>query len=588
MKTLSFRRQYLIEPIIALAVALGVFITVFVWKTPGMKSVAPAINPFFVFRPQSVTEETIPGYAGVRRVYAFDMTKAPDNKGRGRSLFVYLRHTIAEIEMDGRVYADTGERDERWHIGRTPGCYWLTLPIYADYHEKVIHVALTPVYDSVRDEQPMFLLIDREPLIDLMVLPQEGLLLALSALAAAAGVFLTLTSFAFGLEPRDRMRVFYLGAVASAAGLWKLCGLTVVPLLLDFYGHQKAIWFAGVISYMLMPVFSLRLLTLLRDGGDNRTGKLCCCFAAVSAALLLALQILGAVELNNVVMWYGIGAASLHLIALMGQRPSRSELLWPLPTVLALGIDLAIFLRRGSTATAPVFLVWIIANLFVRGFGFLRAAILRERLLRARDQELREAKVRAMINQIRPHFLYNTLVTIYDLCKDEPQQAMPAILDFTSYLQANFTALAATEPISFSEELEHTRAYVSTELLLFGDRLNVAYDTAFTAFRLPPLTLQPIVENAIKYGVGKGRSPGHILVRTRSVDNGAEVIVEDDGAGCDPAPDGETHVGLQNVRERLAMMCGGALSISPRPGGGTAVTVFVPREGEAGYRNQAG
>lgn len=578
MKKFQFRRQYLIELTIALTVAIGGFVAVFVWKTPGMKSVSPAINPFFMLQPQSVTEEAIPDYAGVRRVYAFDMAKAPDNKGRGRSLFVYLRHTIAEIEMDGRIYADTGESVNQWHIGRTPGNYWLTLPIYADYGEKVIRVTLTPVYDSVRDEQPLFLLIDREPLIHLMLLPQEGVLLTLSVLAVASGLFLALTALALGLEPRDRKRVFYLGMFSASGGLWKLCELSVVPLLLDYFGQEKAIWFIGVISYLLMMVFSLRLLTLLHDGEGNRIGRVCCCFAAVSAMLLLALQIAGAVELHDVAVWYGIGAASLHMIALLGQKLSRSELFWLLPNFLALGIDLVIFLRRGSIATPPVYLVWIIGNLFVRGFGFLRAAIQRERLLRTRELELREAKVQTMISQIRPHFLYNTLVTIYDLCKDEPQQAMSAILDFTRYLQANFTALATTELISFSEELNHTKAYISTELLLFGDRLSVEYDTAFTSFRLPPLTLQPIVENAIKYGVGKGHSPGHIIVRTRSVDNGAKVIVEDDGAGYNPRSDGEAHIGLLNVRERLEIMCGGTLEIAPRSSGGTVVTVFVPKE----------
>ena len=576
MKNNLFRQQYLIELLIAVAAAVGVFIAVFVWKVPGMKSSAPAINSFFLLQPQSVTEEVIDEYAGVRRVYEFDMTKAPDN-GRGRSLFVYLRHTIAEIEMDGRVHAYTGERTKQWHIGHTPGYYWLTLPIYADYGEKVMHVTLTPVYHSVRDEQPMFLLIDREPLIHMMVLPQEGLLLAFSAFAVLAGVFLALKSLALGLDPLDRMRVFYLGAIVAAAGLWKLCGLSVVPLLLDYYGHQQALWFIGIISYLLMMVFSLRLLTLLREDGDNRIGKVCCIFAAFTVLLLFALQIMGTVDLHNVVMWYGIGAASLHLIALFGQKPTRDEVLWLLPTFLALGSDLVILFRSGSIATAPVFLIWITGNLFIRGFGFLRAAIRRNRLLQTRELELREAKVQAMINQIRPHFLYNTLVTIYDLCKDAPEQAMSAILDFTRYLQANFTAISATELISFGEELEHTKAYVSTELLLFGDNLTVEYNAAFSAFRLPPLTLQPIVENAIKHGAGKGHSPEHIFVHTRAVDGGAEIIVEDNGVGYDPRPDGETHIGLQNVRERLEMMCGGTLEIAPRPGGGTVVTVFVPR-----------
>ena len=566
----------LIEPLIAVAVATGVFIAAFVWKTPGMKSVAPAINSFFLLQPQSVTEEVIDEYAGVRRVYAFDMTKAPDN-GRGRSLFVYLRHTIAEIEMDGRVYANTGERTEKWHIGHTPGNYWLTLPIYADYSEKVIRVTLTPVYHSVRDEQPLFLLIDREPLINMVLLPQERLLLAAGVLAAVAGVFLAITALALGLEPQARKRVFYLGAIAATAGLWKLCGLSVVPLLLDHYGKQQAIWFIGVISYLLMMVFSLRLLTLLRTEGASRIGQVCCAFAAGSALLILALQIAGEVELHNVVMSYGIGAASLHLIALLGEKPNRSELLWLLPTGLALGADLLIFLRRGSIATAPVFLVWIILNLFIRSYGFLRVAIRQERELHIKDEELRGARMQALIQQIRPHFIYNTLAAIHMICADDPKRAMQTIADFSDYLHANFDALAATEPIAFIKELEHTRAYLDVEMARYEEKLSVTYYTDYITFSLPPLTLQPIVENCVKHGVGDTHRAMHIIITTRAVDDGSEIVVEDNGVGYEPAPDGAVHVGLRNVRERLTMMCGGTLDIVPRPGGGTVVTVFVPK-----------
>ena len=569
-------RGSLIELLVALTVVLGGFVVAFVCLRPGMKGVAPALNPYFVLRPQSVTQEVIEGYAGLRRVYEFDMTQSPDNKGRGRSLYVYLRHTIARIEMDGRVYADTGESASQWHIGRTPGSYWLTLPIYADYREKVIRVTLTPVYNSVREEEPLFLLIDREPLIHLMLLPQEGVLLVLGTLAAVGGLFLALTALALGLAPKSRKRIFYMGAAAAAAGVWKLCGLTTTPLLLDYFGQQKAIWFLGAVAYLLMMVLSLRLLTLLRREGDHRIGTVCCCFAAASV-LLLALQIAGAVELHDVLVWYGVGAASLHLIALLGQRPSRSELLWLLPTFLALGTDLSILLRRGSIARAPVLLVWITGSLFFRGFGLLRVAVRQERELRDRTEELRGAKMQALIHQIQPHFIYNTLAAIHMICREDPEQAMRAITDFSDYLHANFDALAATEPIAFIKELEHTKAYLSVEMARYAEKLTVDYHTDYITFRVPPLTLQPIVENSVKHGLKKTHRAEHIIITTRAVDGGAEIIVEDDGTGYDPTPDGGIHVGLGNVRERLTMMCGGSLDIAPRPSGGTVVTVFVPR-----------
>ena len=115
------------------------------------------------------------------------------------------------------------------------------------------------------------------------------------------------------------------------------------------------------------------------------------------------------------------------------------------------------------------------------------------------------------------------------------------------------------------------------ETILHGDELTVEFDTDALAFDLPPLTLQPIVENAVKYGVGKGYSPEYIVIRTRAEENGVRITVEDNGGGYAPQPNSEVHVGLQNVRARLEMMCGGTLEIEPRPAGGTMVTVFVPR-----------
>ena len=91
MRPPVFRRESLIDLLVALSAALGVLITVLVCLTPGVKSISPAINSFFLLKPRSVTEEVIPGYAGVRRTYEFDMSEMPSGQGRGRSLFVYLR-----------------------------------------------------------------------------------------------------------------------------------------------------------------------------------------------------------------------------------------------------------------------------------------------------------------------------------------------------------------------------------------------------------------------------------------------------------------------------------------------------------------
>ncbi len=579
MKKRLFRNESCAALITASVLLICILLVVLIHRNPGFVRHADALTPFFILQPDSEIEEAIPEYAGVRRTYTFTIPETNTVTTTGARLTFYLRHTIAQFSVeDSSLAVDLSEVDTP-HIGKTPGNYWASMPMRPAYAGKTVRVTLTPVYDSVRDETPTFLIITRDALLTMMELPQDGLLLVLSLISAAAGLFLALMVLATPLDRKEKRRVFLLGAVTVTAGLWKLCGLPTVTLLLDYLGIHKEIWFTGAVSYLLMLVLSLRILTMMRKEADNRIGMLCFYLSAGIAALLVLLQILRLTELHEVLIWFGIGMAMLHLISLFGQKPGRSELLWLLPFFLTLGVDLLIYLITGSMRGAPAFLIWIMLNLFLGGFSFVREAINRERELRKKEEELRDARIQTTMNQIRPHFIYNTLTSIYVLCKDDPERAGRVVSDFTDYLQANFTAIAATEPTSFEDELRHTKAYIAVESILYGDRLCVEYDTKYLAFRLPPLTLQPIVENAVKHGVGSGQAQGHILIRSRAENGCAVITVEDDGPGIGPAPeDAEAHIGLANVKERLEIMCRGTLDTAPRLGGGTIVIVTIPRD----------
>ena len=199
--------------------------------------------------------------------------------------------------------------------------------------------------------------------------------------------------------------------------------------------------------------------------------------------------------------------------------------------------------------------------------------------------EIRRQHARIMVLQMRPHFIYNTMMSIYYLCEQDAKKAQRVTLDFTAYLRKNFHAIASEETIPISEELEHARAYLAVEQAQFEDHLFVDYDTPHILFRVPPLTLQPIVENAVKHGMDLDSEPLRISIRTRETEDGSEILVEDNGPGFDPAVARTPNTALANIRERLEMMCGGRLEITPRPEGGTAVRILIP--GKAG-RNEGG
>lgn len=192
------------------------------------------------------------------------------------------------------------------------------------------------------------------------------------------------------------------------------------------------------------------------------------------------------------------------------------------------------------------------------------------------QREIAHQRASIMVLQMRPHFIYNAMMSIYYLCARDPKKAQQVTMDFTTYLRKNFTAIASEDTVPFCDELEHTRAYLAVEQVQFEDSLCVEYDTPHKNFRLPPLTLQPIVENAVKHGMDPEYAPLHISIRTRKTNSGSEIGVEDDGPGFTPADNREPHIALANIKQRLEMMCGGKMTIKPRKGGGTVVKVLIP------------
>lgn len=204
-----------------------------------------------------------------------------------------------------------------------------------------------------------------------------------------------------------------------------------------------------------------------------------------------------------------------------------------------------------------------------------------ERRLSQQELALTRSNTSIMLSQIQPHFLYNALTSIQDLCTRDPAGAEAAIRDFSRYLRGNMDSIGEQRPVLFEKEMEHVRIYLSLEKMRFEERLQVVFDIEATDFRLPSLSLQPIVENAVRYGVTRREGGGTVTIRTREATDGWRIIIEDDGAGFDPGQakeDGRTHTGIDNVRQRLASICDGRLTISSTIGKGTVATIIIPRE----------
>ncbi len=204
-----------------------------------------------------------------------------------------------------------------------------------------------------------------------------------------------------------------------------------------------------------------------------------------------------------------------------------------------------------------------------------------ERNRREAEQEtqLMDMNIAMMLSQIQPHFLYNALSSIRRMIKENPAVAERAVENFSLYLRQNLESMNRVEPIPFEEELNHVKEYLYLEKLRFEDRLNVEYDVAYTGFALPVLTLQPIVENAVKHGIMKKEEGGHITISTKKEGNFAVLTIQDDGVGFlieDAFRDDRTHIGFTNVKRRIEVQCRGTVEVQSEVGVGSTVTITLP------------
>ena len=187
-----------------------------------------------------------------------------------------------------------------------------------------------------------------------------------------------------------------------------------------------------------------------------------------------------------------------------------------------------------------------------------------------------QQRIQIMISQIQPHFLYNTLSTIQAMCATEPEKAPRIVEQFSRYLRQNMDSLSDANLISIEKEIEHTRIYAEIEMAMFPN-IHVEFEAMDADFKLPALTIQPLVENAIRHGV-RICEEGMVTVTTRRVPEGHEIAIRDNGVGFDVSKakaDGG-HIGIANVRERLEKLCGGTLDIESTVGEGTRVMIRIP------------
>jgi len=248
--------------------------------------------------------------------------------------------------------------------------------------------------------------------------------------------------------------------------------------------------------------------------------------------------------------------------------------------------SMALFIGLSDTFLGAILLYTLVMVAVVLIFVAMNEVI-KETLVKNQQRvaEAKDAEIAFLRSQIQPHFLYNALNSIAALCVEDPRQAEKLTLDLSQYFRIGLNFKQMDTFTTLENELELTQAYLNIEKVRFGDRLAIEYDIDADPKRLiPPLILQPLVENAIKHGLMSSVIGGIVKISIRETDEKLRFSVEDNGCGMSEAkrqevlgPDSERRgIGLRNIARRIKLLYDASLQVKSTVGIGTKVLFELP------------
>ena len=179
-------------------------------------------------------------------------------------------------------------------------------------------------------------------------------------------------------------------------------------------------------------------------------------------------------------------------------------------------------------------------------------------------------------NRLKPHFVNNVMSSIYYLCESDPARAQRISLAFSSYMMNIIEQLDNHFLVPFSKELDLVKAYIGLEDLRLEDKLSADYDVYISEFEIPPMTIEPLVEIAVKHNIAGKEGGGKVTISTRRIaDDGVQIKIMDTGIGFDPDNPDFEDTDLKNIKSRLESEAGAELTVTSAPGEDTEFSITI-------------
>lgn len=475
--------------------------------------------------------------------------------------------------------------DEVRPWNRSPVPHWNYVPIDVQYAGQLLTITQISEYGSYSGLFPEVFEGSKSALI-YQQWRQSGvatigmillLLLTIGVVAIAAGQRL--------LEKQE-MRLRYYVVLLVLVGLWSISGN---PVITDMTAHGYSWWLVHILTRMLIPIVYLlflrgymqrRRMTMLVDGGMLITA-----LAYVTAVIL---QLLGLVEFSQSYEvlggLYRIGFLLYTVIMAIGwlryqQKELRAITIVQSLLVAAGGIDLFVRPNHLYQQESTFWQMAVVVYMFLLIWLVIRLIMeqIRQQVIQAEEgYEGQRAQAVAMMN---PNFLFAALNSLLNITKREAPHTAKFIFAFSKYLRYNFDSVRKEQLIPFAQELEHIVAYLELQRMRMPG-LQIEIEDKLHDFFVPSRSIEAIVENAAKYGIGKNGNQGRIIVRSYERRDSYAIQIVDEGAGFDTDMlyHKDTPTSMKTVRQRLEASVGGVIEVNSRYGVGTIVTVKVPKK----------
>lgn len=593
-KHINLSKVYLFLVVLAVVTAVIMLVTLGITDNPEVSNnrKSPGYTKLDEYTCVDVDDASAP--IGTKKEYTFILD---DVIGDNTQLAFYTVHQYVEVYFDGENVYNLKPSDKP-RISKTVGSNWTMIPVYGDDVGKEVRVIITPVYESFRDREVEFL-IGSELAIYKGRLYKDLPQLILSIMAVFVGFIFVCVAGHNHIRRHRGKGLIALGIFSIMLGIWRFTDTRFTPFI--FPNHSVMLFYLSVTMLMLGMIPLIKWMEEYFTKKSRRVMDIYCMVSVAICLIQFLLQFLGIADIReilfitHIVIAFGvilaIGTAIYERMKYTDKRGLKPANGLPYIFVAGVILDVTAFYVKGNSSglvfTLLAFILYIVIMGIETIFNYSEQELQlaekehqlaeKDRALAENERKLTKRRIASMMSQIRSHFIFNVLTTISGYCKMDPQKADEALIRFSRYLRKNIKIIEEEGLIDFDVELEQLEDYVALEQLRFGDMIAFEKNIETSNFKIPPLTIQPLVENAIKHGLVEHNKSGVIRLSTIRKDKQIEIAITDDGVGFEPGDNEDSDsVGIRNVRYRLENMVGGNLVINSVPGEGTCAIITIP------------